>query len=622
MATVTLGSKAVGSIVKLRVSGTLRNFIVVHQGRPSSIYDASCDGTWLLMEDVYVNRAWHSTNVNDYANSTIHSYLNSTWINLLDENIRNAIKQVKIPYRAGSGYAKTVTSGANGLSTKAFLLSSYEMGWTSSDNSYLPEDGAKLAYFDPGTDTTANNKRIGKLNGTATICWLRSPYCYSGNGAKRASYANKNGTLGSDDCSNAHGIWPAFVLPPTCFVSDDGSVFVNTAPSMPASITVPASIQGGTSVTVSWGKSTDAESNLEGYELERSTNSGSSWSNIYRGSGTSTTNTVPYGTQSVVYRVRAYDSEGLESGWKISSQVTVINNTAPGAPPSITVPVTVTGGGTLVISWTKSTDAEGNLSGYILERQVGSGTWTQVYKGAALTYTDSITKGWTSVTYRVRAYDSYNAESANTVSPTRTVDNNSAPVITCDTPSGADLGTKAKGFTVNYSVGDVDADAVTVTEAFDGVAKRTFQAKLGQNYAFEVTGDTFMRVLNGKHTMTITANDGQASTVHKLTFTKEVTAASITLETPMDADAEITLAVLSVVGNIPADAAYKVEVTNNGKDAQPVWQDATAAVRSGTNIIFKNHTASNGFAFNFRIKVERGSSGVGGYISSVQGGFQ
>ena len=54
--------------------------------------------------------------------------------------------------------------------------------------------------------------------------------------------------------------------------------------------------------------------------------------------------------------------------------------------------------------------------------------------------------------------------------------------------------------------------------------------------------------------------------------------------------------------------------TNNGKDAQPVWQDVTAAVKTGANIIFENHTASNGFAFNFRVTVERGSSGVGGYI--------
>ena len=177
MAATKLSSKAVGSIVKIKINGTLRDFIVVNQGKPSSLYDASCDGTWLLMKDLYETRAWHSSNVNDYANSTIHSYLNSTWYNLIDANIRNQIKQVKIPYRPGSGTSMTVSSGANGLSAKVFLLSNIEMGGQT-DWSYMPHDGAKLAYFEYGTGSSANNKRIAYLNGTATGWWSRSPRAY------------------------------------------------------------------------------------------------------------------------------------------------------------------------------------------------------------------------------------------------------------------------------------------------------------------------------------------------------------------------------------------------------------------------------------------------------------
>ena len=36
----------------------------------------------------------------------------------------------------------------------------------------------------------------------------------------------------------------------------------------------------------------------------------------------------------------------------------------------------------------------------------------------------------------------------------------------------------------------------------------------------------------------------------------------------MGTSAEATLTVLSIVGNISADAEYNVETTNNGKDAQ------------------------------------------------------
>ena len=99
MATVKLGSKAVGSIVKIGVNGALREFIIVHQGLPSSMYDASCDGTWVLMKDCYENRQWNSALSNNYANSTIHSYLNDTFLNLVDINIRTQIKQAKIPHR-------------------------------------------------------------------------------------------------------------------------------------------------------------------------------------------------------------------------------------------------------------------------------------------------------------------------------------------------------------------------------------------------------------------------------------------------------------------------------------------------------------------------------------------
>ena len=53
-----------------------------------------------------------------------------------------------------------------------------------------------------------------------------------------------------------------------------------------------------------------------------------------------------------------------------------------------------------------------------------------------------------------------------------------------------------------------------------------------------------------------------------------------------------------------------------------MWEDATSAIKSGANYLFTNETATNGFAFNFKLTASRGSSGIGGYISSIQGGFQ
>ena len=614
-----LGSMSVGSTVKLNLGGSPRDFLVVHQGLPSSMYDSSCNGTWLLLKDIYANRTWDGSN-NDYKNSDIHSYLNGTFLNLFDDDIKNAIKQVKIPYQNGTGSGGSVASGSNGLSCKIFLLSGYEVGFSTSDNSYFPRDGAKLSYFSSGTSSSANNKRIAKLNGSATRWWLRSP---STNNAYFVWFVSSDGDYDDWCCDNTYGVRPALVLDSSLSVSDDGSVQTNQPPTVPPSINVPENISGGSSITISWGASTDPDGNLEGYIVERSDNGGSSWSQIYQGNATSTQNSVAYGTQSVMYRVKAYDSNGEQSGYRTSSQVEVINNTAPSAPPSISVPTEVKGGSTLQITWSASSDTEGNVSGYVLERKVDDGEWTQVLKENALSFTDTITKGWGTVAYRVKAYDAYNAESAWTTSQTRTVNNNTAPTITCDYEDNQNLGTKTSGFTVSYSVNDEDAaDSVTVTEKMDGVVKRTFTATKSQNNSFAVTGEYFMKLLNGNHTMVIEASDGKETTTLTLTFAKKVVKAVITLETPMDADAKISICAITVTGHIPTDADYTVEVTNNAKDDSPVWEDCTQECKNGNNYLFQNETAANGFAFNFRVTAERGDSDEGGYITSIQGGFQ
>ena len=206
MANVRLGAKAVGSIVKIKVNGAAKDFIIVHQGKPSSVYDDSCNGTWLLMKDIYESRQWHSSNTNDYANSTIHSYLNSTFLAMFDSNIQKAIKQVKLPYRKGSGTSTTVTSGSNGLSAKIFLLSATE---TSFSFSYMPSgEGAELAYFKGCADNSSDSKRVAYLNGSAANWWLRSPNC---NNFNNALYVNSNGDWNNNNCSNSYGIRPALM---------------------------------------------------------------------------------------------------------------------------------------------------------------------------------------------------------------------------------------------------------------------------------------------------------------------------------------------------------------------------------------------------------------------------
>lgn len=618
MANVRLGAKAVGSIVKIKVNGAAKDFIIVHQGKPSSVYDDSCNGTWLLMKDIYTTYTFG--NNNSYKDSSIHTYLNGTFYNLIDSDIRAAIKQVKIPYLNGTGGGDgSLATGANGLSTKVFLLSGYEVGWTTSDDRNFPKNGIRLAYF--GSGSGGNSKRVAYNGSSADRWWLRSPHT---NNYGSVWAVNTEGSYDAGRWNyHSDGVRPALILPSTLFVSNDGTASTNTAPSTPWNISVPSSIMGGTNISISWAKSSDAESNLAGYKVERSTDGGWSWSRIYQGTATSTTDSIAFGTTSVMYRVKAYDTDGLESGWRTSSRVTVVNNNAPSAPPSIAVPKDVKGGSTLVISWTAASDSDGNLSGYILERSTDGGfAYMQVYKGDALTYTDTITNGWSTVMYRVKAYDTGGMESGYTTSAIRTVRYNVAPAINASSTS---LGEKNAPFSFAYTVTDADGDTLTVTEKLDGktTATRTGIAS-GTALTFEQAADVagFQRILNGNHTLTVEARDGKETTSASATFTKAVHAASVTLTTPLAVDGDITVAILQVSGSIPNDAAFKAEATNNALDDSPVWQDVTAEVRKGMNIIFENQSASAGAAFNFRISVERGASGEGGYIDSVSGAFQ
>ena len=220
MANVKLGTKAVGSIVKIKVNGASKDFIVVQQGNPNtSTYDSSCNGTWLLMKDIYTTSTFGSNN--SYKDSSIHTYLNGTFYNLIDSNIRAAIKQVKIPYQNGTGSGGSLATGSNGLSTKVFLLSGYEVGWTTSDNGYFPKDGVRLAYF--GNSSSGNSKRIAYNGSSAAIWWLRSP---------RTGNVSTEGSSNSTWYDDSDGVRPAFILPSTLVVSDDGTVSVNTAPTV------------------------------------------------------------------------------------------------------------------------------------------------------------------------------------------------------------------------------------------------------------------------------------------------------------------------------------------------------------------------------------------------------
>jgi len=300
---------------------------------------------------------------------------------------------------------------------------------------------------------------------------------------------------------------------------------------------------------------------------------------------------------------------------------TVIYNQAPTAPASITVPTEVIGGENLSISWGQSTDADGNLSGYTLERKYDSGTWTQIYKGAARSYSDPITYGWTSVQYRVKAYDTAGAESAYTTSATRNVINNRAPVIS---GSDGDLGSyTAAPPAFDYTVTDADGHQVTVVEKLDGTKIKEYTVTLGEANSFAISAETWQKILNGSHTITITATDAKnVSAVRAMTFTNAVNAVEFEQTLAMAADDMPTKALVNVQGHFPTGCTLTIWICNNGNDAAPAWEDITNKALNGTKHFFAN-TAKTADAWGVKIKVKllRGSATETCYIQSVGGNF-
>lgn len=209
----------VGSTVKLMEGGTAVEHLVVNQGIPSnsSLYDSSCNGTWLLRKDIHSNRQWNTSNANIYETSAINTWLNGYFFNSLGSAEQATIKQVKIPYRKNGGSGGTDQSGANGLPCKVFLLGGYEVGWTTSDNGYAPVDGAKLAYFESGMGTSADSKRIAYQNNMARDWWTRSPRTAD---SKYVCIVSESGSYNYYLAAASYYIRPAVILPSTALFDE------------------------------------------------------------------------------------------------------------------------------------------------------------------------------------------------------------------------------------------------------------------------------------------------------------------------------------------------------------------------------------------------------------------
>lgn len=276
-----------------------------------------------------------------------------------------------------------------------------------------------------------------------------------------------------------------------------------TSPTAPTGLTYPNPITTP-SAAISWTAATSAtDYPVSLYEVSYSTNGGSSWTVAGTTAEVSYTFSITPGTTSIMFRVRAKDSNGQWGDYVTGTASQVL------LAPTLTVPQMVMQGQSATISWSPIEGADS----YTLQRKANTDAdWTQVYSGANLSYSETVGT-WTSVQYRVQAVFSGTpggwAESASIP-----VVSSSALVIS---GTDGDLGTVVND--IPYSISTDTGNQITATITVNSAV--IFSGNVGNS-----TSDTIpvLDLVNGEGTIVIeasvTASGGPVSAVRTWTYTK------------------------------------------------------------------------------------------------------
>lgn len=201
---ISLSDLPEGSILKILEGGVLTDFYVAKHNYESGLNGAG--RTLLVRKDCYDQRAWHSSNANAYATSSIDSWLNGDYKALFSSEIQAAIGTTEFYYTPGNGDFTVAM-----LKRAIFLLSTTEFGRTSG---YVNVEGTELPF--------ASTLRRGVHGGKIVAHWTRSPHKTT-NGF--VAYINNALDISFGRTNKTYYFLPAFTLPTDapCELNADGS---------------------------------------------------------------------------------------------------------------------------------------------------------------------------------------------------------------------------------------------------------------------------------------------------------------------------------------------------------------------------------------------------------------
>lgn len=571
--------------------------------------------------------------------------------------VRNRIPEVTIPIRDRDGSlfdSGTLTS----INRKVFLLSEGEVFGTATDGPVLP-------YFNGNVVTTATATARRKANNRY---WLRTPDTQLQLLVRNAHTVETDASFGSRSqaslgAGNAN-MRPAFCLPAnlTIFEDQKNQVINNQSPGIAGAITVERNhpnlavgeVLAGKAFSLSWGAATDVDNDAVRYILEwsTSTNNGTSWgawtkvvndpiASTSYSAATILNNASPKITR-VRFRVRATDNTCESLDVRESNIIVVVNNAPPEKPGSIALtPQPLEKGGPVKATCGAATDTDGNFAGYVWEQSTdGGGTWTQIADGINNAWNGTLGSTWLSIRYRVKAYDTFGAESAYETSAIYNLRDPVQITVSQAASSGIkggvvyeddDARTLAFTVTTNKSLNCT----VRLTHTFAGVNTiiESTAVTINGSYTFArpFTKTQWQQLLNGAHTFVLSVSDGEGnSTQASISFEKAITVAIIESDPiPVDIsdDGIIKKFLMTVLGTLrlAEGAELEVEVTNNALDGADnvKWERVYPHQLDGSYqdisnaVVLNKEDGMNWFAF--RITARRGTSGAACWIDQISG---
>ena len=193
---IPLSTITPGSILYLNESGSPVPFYIAKHD-----YESGLNGsgrTLVVRKDCYDMRSFSSGDrfpQNNYATSSLDSWLRETYTNFLDIDTRALIGMTKFYYTPG--YGSSVTT----LQRPVFQLSLKELGKSVSGSN---TEGSALPI--------ASKLQIAYRNGSVVRQWTRTPYTALGD---TVYCLDTEGTPMGDGVNRSYGSRPAFTLPST-----------------------------------------------------------------------------------------------------------------------------------------------------------------------------------------------------------------------------------------------------------------------------------------------------------------------------------------------------------------------------------------------------------------------